>query len=107
MRAKAFLMGIVAKAIYDYTGEKTKRWLKVFGYTRTTLLSSVMFVLGVLMTTFLISDYIKYGLTLPYGMKRQYYLAVTGLLFIITAFMLFTFTLLLHTVSIYVKHKRS
>ena len=104
---QSFLMGIVAKAIYDYTGEKTKRWLKVFGYTRTTLLSSVMFVLGVLMTTFLISDYIKYGLTLPYGMKRQYYLAVTGLLFIITAFMLFTFTLLLHTVSIYVKRKRS
>ncbi len=102
---QSFLMGIVAKAIYDYKGEKTKRWLRVFSYTRTTILSFVMFVLGVLMTVFLIRDYVAYGLTLPYGMKRQYYIAVPGLLFIISAFMLFTFMLLLHTVSIYVKRK--
>lgn len=104
---QSFLMGIVAKAIYDYSGKRTARWLKVFDYTRTTLLSAALFVAGALMTTFLISDYIRSGLTLPYGIKNEYYLAVTGLLLIITAFMLFTFTLLLHTVSIYVKRRRS
>jgi hypothetical protein len=95
----AFSMGILAQISYDYSGERTKRWLRVFEYDRAVILSLILFVIGVLLITPLLHDYFSYGFRLPVGIKTSYYPSVTGLLLIIASFINFTFSLLLNAVS--------
>ena len=37
--AQAFFLGCIARVLFDYTGRQKRRWLRVFPYTRTVLLS--------------------------------------------------------------------
>lgn len=95
----SILMGIVAKAIYDPSGRKIKKYLKIFKYNKSFLLSVILFIIGVLFTFPLIGDFISFGYNLPSGIQDKYYLSVTGLTLIIISFINFTFALLLHALS--------
>lgn len=92
---QSIYMGLLARLIYDYSGATAKRYLKRFSYDRSVLASALVFSAGVLLTAPLIVDYARQGLALP-ELARRDYLAVSGLLCMIGAFLNFSFTLVLH-----------
>jgi len=99
-------MGIVARVLYDYTGHQTERWMAVFEYDRAMIAATALAGLGVLATVPLIAVYVREGFALPPELGRPNYLAVTGLLSIIAAFLTFATTLLVHAV-VAVKQRRN
>jgi len=95
----AFTMGILASSLYDYSDKNIKKWLKVFEYNRSVIVSLVLFIAGIFLTYPLLKDYFQNNFALPFGIKNEYYSSVTGLLFIIVSFVNFTFSLLLHALD--------
>jgi len=89
-------MGTLARVFYDFPGERAQRYRRRFHYNRSVGLSAIISFVGMFMTLPLLIDYFRYHLALPHGLQPRYYLAVTGLLLIIGAFLNFVFTLLLH-----------
>jgi hypothetical protein len=96
---QSFFFGCIAQVLHDQTGVKRKRWLRIFPYTRTVLASVLMFFVGVVLSSFLVADYVRAGFALPEPLHANNYLAVTGLLLMIASFTTFAFTLLLHGVA--------
>jgi glycosyltransferase involved in cell wall biosynthesis len=98
-----FYVGSLARILFDYGGGVTKRWLRMFRYTRSVLLSAGAVVLGIALGAPLVIYYVRAGLRLHEDIVPMNYTAVTGLLFIIAGFMNFTFTLALHAAAANVK----
>jgi len=94
-----FYVGSLTRIFFDYTGQTTRRFLQVFSYTRSVVLSSASVILGALMTIPLIHAYFHFGLRLTNDLLPQNHMAVAGLLFIILGSMNFTFTLALHAAA--------
>ncbi len=97
---QSFFFGCVAQVLHDYTGDARRRWLSVFPYTRTVLISAALFVVGLVFSGQLVVRYLGPFPRLSAGSSPLTYLAVTGLLLMITAFMTFSFTLLLHAATL-------
>jgi len=100
-----FYMGVVAKVCFDYRGEDTARWLRIFSYDRSVAASVIAFTLGVGLCAPLAYQYLHQGLQLTGDISPKNHLAVTGLLLVIAATMTFTFTLALRAVAANVKRK--
>jgi glycosyltransferase involved in cell wall biosynthesis len=96
---QSFFFGCVAQVLHDYTGDARKRWLTVFPYNRTVAICAVLFIVGLILDAMLVAHYVGSGLRLN-GNIALPYLAVTGLLLMIAAFMSFSFTLLLHSAAL-------
>jgi hypothetical protein len=97
---QSFYMGCIVQVLHDYTGRATRRWLSVFRYTRTMLIAAAMFIVGIGLAVGLIIDYVGSGLRLPLSHTHQIYFAITGLLLVITSFMTFAATLLVHAAAL-------
>lgn len=102
---QSFFWGLTAKVLYDYQRLVSPGLLALFSYTRSTVLSAGLFILGIAMTVPLVREYLSNDFTLPSGAGRTEHTAVLGLLFIIIAFANFTSTLMLHAASIYSKKR--
>ena len=97
-------MGILSQVFSDFKGESTQRWLNYFRYSRTVIGCAVGFLFGIFLGSFLIKQYVASGFRLWNSRPELCsYLAVTGLFFVLASFMTFTFTLLLHASSQFVK----
>jgi len=96
---QSWYLGCLAQVLHDYSGAARRRWLKVFPYTRTVVLSGVGFMLGILLALLLVADYIGSGLALS-NSDRIPYLGILGLLLLMVSFMTFTFVLLLHATAL-------
>ncbi len=94
-------LGILTQVFFDYTGDATKRWFNRFRYTRTVIASAALFATGLALTGSLLVYYVKHHFLLTEDVAVNY-LGVTGLLLMITGFMTFTFTLLLHSTAVVV-----
>ena len=94
--AQAFFLGCIARVLFDYTGRQRRRWLRVFPYTRTVLLSVALMLLGIGCAIPLVATYIGNGLALERSDALPNHLAVTGVALAILGAQLFVFTLLLH-----------
>jgi hypothetical protein len=70
--------------------------LRVFRYNRSVLASTVLFAVGVIMAGALAVQYVIDGFSFDDGIGDLGYIAITGVMFMILAFMNFAFTLLLH-----------
>jgi glycosyltransferase involved in cell wall biosynthesis len=92
-------MGILAQVFFDYSGKLTKRWFKLFPYTRTVALSAVLFAVGFALGVALVTYYVQHQYLLPIDAPINH-LGVTGLLLMIAGFTTFTFTLLLHSTAV-------
>jgi hypothetical protein len=88
--------GCLAQVLVDFTGGARRRWARVFPYTRTVGLSVAAFAGGFMLTLPLAVKYLEFGLTLPTDITTRNHMAVAGLLLMISGFMTFTFTLVLH-----------
>lgn len=97
---QSFYLGCIVQVLHDYTGEATRRWLSVFRYTRTVLLSAAIFVVGLGLAVGLVADYVRSGLRLSLSQTHAVYFAVAGLLLVMTAFMTFGATLLIHAAAL-------
>jgi glycosyltransferase involved in cell wall biosynthesis len=97
-------MGILAQVFFDYSGAATARWFRWFSYTRTVVLSAVLFTAGLVMTSMLSASYMHNGLRLVQGSSVNH-LGVTGLLLMIAGFVTFTFTLILHATGVAVRRR--
>ena len=93
---QAFFLGCVAQVFFDYHGRATRRWLAFFSYTRSLLLAGSAVVAGIAMAVPLLVYYLAHGYLLSSHSGLQGGLAVSGLLFVVAGFSLFTFTLVLH-----------
>lgn len=98
---QAFYMGILSQVIFDYNGEACQFWEKTFSYNRSVFWSVLAFVVGLLLSSLLMYEYIAQDFRFDEGFPKTAYWSVTGLFMMVSAFINFTFTLLLHaTLSI-------
>lgn len=97
---QSFYLGCIVQVLHDYTGRATRRWLSVFRYTRTMVISGAMFIGGVILAVGLVADYVGSGLRLSLSHTHEIYYAVTGLLLVMTSFMTFASTLLVHAAAL-------
>jgi glycosyltransferase involved in cell wall biosynthesis len=97
-------MGILSQMFFDYSGAKIDKWFRLFAYTRTVLLSTAMFLLGLVLAGLVAVTYVTHGLRL---VERSVvnHLGVAGLLFMIAGFVTFTFTLILHATAVAVRRR--
>jgi glycosyltransferase involved in cell wall biosynthesis len=93
---QSVFLGCIAQVLYDRSGRARRRWARTFRYTRTVVLAGVMFVAGAALSIPLIVEYVTNDWSLPGDIDPEGYLAVLGLLAMISSFMAFTNTLLLH-----------
>ncbi|MGH2394646.1 MAG: glycosyltransferase family 2 protein, partial [Candidatus Limnocylindria bacterium] len=93
---QSVFLGCIAQVLYDCTGQARRRWGRMFRYTRTVVFASVTFLAGMALSTPLIARYVANDWSLPGGIGREGHLAVLGLVAMISSFMAFTNTLLLH-----------
>jgi hypothetical protein len=94
----------VAKVLFDYTGIQRRRWLSILRYTRTAVVSAILFVGGLLCALPLVRTYVHNGFALPSTLGRNSYLAVTGLFLVIASVIIFIFTLLVHAAALASRH---
>jgi glycosyltransferase involved in cell wall biosynthesis len=100
-----FYVGALARVFFDYSGNLTRRWLGMFSYTRSVLLSGLAMAVGGVLALPLIYQYLHSGLRLPGDVTPASHMAVTGLLFVVGGAMNFTFTLALHAAAANVKRR--
>jgi glycosyltransferase involved in cell wall biosynthesis len=93
---QSIFLGCIAQVLYDRTGRARRRWGRTFRYTRTVVLAGVTFLAGVALCIPLIVEYVANDWSLPGGIGTEGHLAVLGLVAMISSFMAFTNTLLLH-----------
>jgi len=96
---QSFYLGCIAQVLHDYAGTARRRWLGLFAYTRTVILSGIGFALGLALSVVLLSDYLRSGLTFT-PQDRLPYVGVLGLMLMVVSFMTFTFDLLLHAAAL-------
>jgi glycosyltransferase involved in cell wall biosynthesis len=90
-------LGGVSQVLFDYTGRRTRRWLRLFPYTRSVLIAFGLLLVGLALAIPLVAAYISKDFVLSGSSAIQKaHLAVTGLALAIAGAQLFVFTLLLH-----------
>jgi hypothetical protein len=104
---QSFYLGCVAQVLYDYPPKPGDRWIRLFSYDRTMIVSAFLFLAGIALECPIGVRYIRMGLRLPVESGMFNHLAVAGLLFLIFGFMTFCFTLILHSVHKHVVADRS
>jgi glycosyltransferase involved in cell wall biosynthesis len=100
---QSFYSGCAAQILYDYSGDVTRRWLRIFRYNRSILFSALAFLGGITLVSPLVIDYLRQGLSLPGDVTRYSHLAVMGLLLLSASYINYSFTLLIHAAALYVK----
>ena len=65
--------------LFDYTGRHSRRWRRVFPYTRTALIAFGLVALGIALAIPLVVTYTTSDLALERADTLQNHLAVTGL----------------------------
>jgi glycosyltransferase involved in cell wall biosynthesis len=93
---QAFFLGCIGKVLFDYSGSNSRRWTRVFSYTRTTLIAFALVILGVCLAIPLVISYLQNDYRLDATETDIQHLAVTGMALAISGVQLFVFTLLLH-----------
>ena len=101
-----FFLGCIAQVLFDYTGRRTGRWLRLFPYTRTVLSALGLIVVGIALAIPLAIVYLNNDLALTSANFVQDHLAVTGLAILIAGVQLFVFALLLHGAAVATARRR-
>ena len=100
-----FYVGCIVRTFFDYGGASTRRWLRMFSYTRSVVLSALAVLAGAALAAPLVYQYLRSGFRFSGNVFPANYMAVTGLLFVIGGCMNFTFTLALHAAAANVKRR--
>ena len=93
-------LGLLARSLYDFTGTYTPTLLRRFRYTRAASVSMALMALGSLLGLPFLFAYIGNGFDFVEDVTARGHLAVLGLFIAIVGFTTFTFTLMLHALSL-------
>lgn len=97
---QSIYFGCLAHVFLDYSDRNRERLRRVFDYTKSVLVSAVLFTVGFALDVALVVHYIDNSLRLPNPQATINHLAITGLLFMAIGFSTFCFTLLLHATRV-------
>jgi glycosyltransferase involved in cell wall biosynthesis len=100
---QSFYLGCIVQVMYGYSPEVKNRWVSFFSYTRALIISGLLGLVGLALTVPLAKTYLQNGLSLPDMIGKPNYMAVIGLLFLISSFMTFSSTLVLHAAALRAK----
>lgn len=103
---ESFYLGCLAKLFHDYSGRAHARLLGLFSYNRSVVASAGLILAGMGCLLPLVAEYYRSGFTLPGGPQRPEYLAILGLLCLITGYSNFIFTLVLHAAAVSIKKRK-
>ncbi len=101
---QSIYMGVLTQVFFDYSGVATERWFRRFPYTRTVVVAWLLMLLGAIASGWLALTYVSQGLRLRDGAAVNH-VGVLGLLLLITGFMTFTFTLVLHSTRVAIRRQ--
>jgi glycosyltransferase involved in cell wall biosynthesis len=97
-----FLIGVIGQCIYDGVGDKRRRWLALFSYTRTTLACAAAGLIGLALTLPFVRAFAAAGYTYSDSMVLANHRAVFGVFLAVAAVMIFVSMLIMQAVAIYV-----
>ena len=97
---QSFFLGCIVQVMYNYSAQAGRRWLQLFSYTRALVITGFLALAGCLLVLPLARLYIVNGFQLPEETSRANYMSVMGLFLIISAFMSFTSTLIIHAAAL-------
>ena len=97
---QSIYFGALAHVFLDYSGRARARWRRMFRYTPAVIASAALFVVGLGFSASMLVHYLTHDFTLPDPASVLDHLAITGLLFMISGFSTFCFTLLLHATEV-------
>jgi glycosyltransferase involved in cell wall biosynthesis len=97
---QSIYFGCLAHVFLDYGGRHRRRWRRIFRYTKMMVISGSVFTVGLGLVIALVIRFITQDFTLPPAPSPSVHLGIVGLLFMITGFSTFCFTLLLHATSV-------
>ena len=92
--------GCLAHIFLDYTDRNRERLRRLFDYTKSVLVSGLVFTAGLALDVAFVIYYARNSFLLPDPQAPINHLAITGLLFMATGFSTFCFTLLLHATRV-------
>jgi len=98
---QCLFLGCMAETLYDPTGKAKRRWLEIFSYTRTMLISALLFATGTVLGINFATAYIGADYTVFADMVTTNHMAIIGLMTIMMSFLAFVSTLLLHAIAAY------
>jgi hypothetical protein len=99
-------MGSLSRLFFDYSGERTQRWVRRFPYNRMVGVSFISFLAGLAVEAAFLASYVRSGYLLGLtGSRPQVHLAVLGLFLLIFGFMNFTYCLTMNGFILSVKGK--
>jgi hypothetical protein len=94
-------LGILSKCISDLVGGQLPRWTKRITYNRGVLAGMALVVAGALLCLPLAVEYVRLHLSLPLEIGPPAYMALSGLFLMISGFLTFSFTLVLHSLALF------
>ncbi len=97
---ESFFFGCLAQTFCDYSGRARRKWTAVFSYTKSVIVSGLLFFLGFALALTLLVDYATHRFRLPSAKAVIDHLAITGMLLMIAGFSTFCFTLVLHSTGV-------
>jgi glycosyltransferase involved in cell wall biosynthesis len=92
--------GCLAHVFLDYSGRRRERWRRLFAYTRATLVSAGLFVVGLGLDAVFVLHWFSAGMRIDDVNAPLNYTAILGLLLMIMGFSTFCFTLLIHATAV-------
>jgi hypothetical protein len=93
---QAVFLGGIAQVLFDFSGRRTRRWLRAFPYTRSVLIAMFLVLAGIGLAVPLAIAYVDNDYRLTSANFVQDHLAVSGMATAIAGAQLFVFVLLLH-----------
>ena len=97
--AHLIFSGVLARILYDFHGDTTKKWVAIFPYNRSIVISMILITIGLAAVFPFLRDYFVNDFRLPSNPSSGH-LAITGMVFIVLSFINFTSTLLIHAASL-------
>jgi hypothetical protein len=96
------LFGIIAQSIYDGTGRIRRRWLALFDYTRTFLVSAAFFAAGAVLIGRFVVAFAREGYQMIDALTGLNHQAIFGLFLAVASILTFGSMLLIQAVARYV-----
>jgi hypothetical protein len=100
---QSFYLGCIVQVMYDYSPRSSAQRLRLFAYNRAMAVSGGLIAAGLGLCAPLCAQYIRLGLRLPAVSGRPNHMAVTGLLLLISGFLTFSNTLVIHAIRMRAK----
>jgi hypothetical protein len=96
------MIGAIAQSLCDGVGLKRQGWLTLLPYTRTTLVSACVFIIGLMLLVRFATEFIEQNYRFSDALIVPDHQAIFGLFLMMGSTIVFMTMLLIHAISLYV-----